>query len=349
MDEGESPYFIGVNKTTKKPVMRKATKRSLVKNVMAVANNGQTTQAVAVTGKCTPDLPEAKPTPVDIKCEEDKFCLNVANGESKQKKGKRKHIKAEIEMSDDSTSTSAWAPQNWELVFDNIRKMREGRTAPVDTMGCERAHDPDASPAVMRFQCLISLMLSSQTKDEVNYAAMTRLREHGLTVQNIIDTTEAKVGELIYPVGFWKTKAKFIKEVCLALRDKYDCDIPRNVPELCKLKGVGPKMAHICMSSAWNEPSGIGVDTHVHRISGRLGWTEKECKIPEATRVALESWMPRDRWIEVNWLLVGFGQELCRPVGPKCGDCLNKDLCPTGRNWTPSPKKKASPQKSVKK
>jgi len=241
----------------------------------------------------------------------------------------------------------AWFPQDWEAVYLSIRKMRENRTAPVDSMGCERCNDVDAPPQVQRFQCLISLMLSSQTKDEVNFAAMTRLREHGLTVQNIIDTSEDIVGKLIYPVGFWKTKAKYIKEVVHVLKDNYDCDIPRTVKDLCKLKGVGPKMAHICMSSAWGEPSGIGVDTHVHRISGRLGWTQKECKTPEATRMALESWLPKDLWVEINWMLVGFGQEICRPVGPKCGECLNKDICPTGQKWVPSPKKKVSPKKKA--
>jgi len=273
-------------------------------------------------------------------------------------KPKRKHIKPEIDTVANSNSNGstpcepqapAWIPANWEQVYENIRKMREKRTAPVDSMGCERAHDQNATPAIQRFQCLISLMLSSQTKDEINFAAMTRLREHGLTVQNIIDTSEEKLGQLIYPVGFWKSKAKFIKEVCPVLRDNYDSDIPRTVKELCKLKGVGPKMAHICMSSAWHESSGIGVDTHVHRISGRLGWTQKECKNPEATRVALESWLPRNLWDEVNWMLVGFGQEICRPVGPHCGECLNQQLCPVGRVWKPSPKKspKKSPTKKI--
>jgi len=241
----------------------------------------------------------------------------------------------------------AWFPRDWEAVYLSIRKMRENRTAPVDSMGCERCNDVDAPPQVQRFQCLISLMLSSQTKDEINFAAMTRLREHGLTVQKIIDTSEEIVGKLIYPVGFWKTKAKYIKEVVHVLKDNYDCDIPRTVKDLCKLKGVGPKMAHICMSSAWGEPSGIGVDTHVHRISGRLGWTQKECKTPEATRMALESWLPKDLWVEINWMLVGFGQEICRPIGPKCGECLNKDICPTGQKWVPSPKKKVSPKKKA--
>ncbi|XP_023319765.1 endonuclease III-like protein 1 isoform X2 [Eurytemora carolleeae] len=259
--------------------------------------------------------------------------------------GKRIHIKPVLE----NIQGGSWEPTNWEQVYDNILKMRENRSAPVDTMGCERSHDSTAPPAVQRFQCLVSLMLSSQTKDEINFAAMTKLRAHGLTVQNILDTSDEKLGELIYPVGFWKRKVAYIKETSKVLLEKYNSDIPDTVEDLCSLKGVGPKMAYICMNVAWGKPTGIGVDTHVHRIAGRLGWTEKECSNPEATRKALESWLPQSRWIEINWLLVGFGQQICVPVGPKCGDCLNRDICPVGRNWVLSPKKKSSPIKRIMK
>ena len=94
---------------------------------------------------------------------------------------------------------------------------------------------------------------------------MTRLKDHGLTIDNILATSDEKLGELIYPVGFWKRKVVYIKETCQILKDKFDGDIPNTVEELCKLKGVGPKMAHLCMNIAWGQQSGIGVDTHVHR------------------------------------------------------------------------------------
>ena len=94
-------------------------------------------------------------------------------------------------------------------------------------------------------------MLSRQTKDEVNFAAMLRLREHGLTVESLLNTDQDTLGKLIYPVGFWRNKAKYLKQVCEILRDKYDDDIPDNVEDLCKLPGVGPKMAHLTMNIAW--------------------------------------------------------------------------------------------------
>lgn len=122
--------------------------------------------------------------------------------------------------------------------------------------------------------------------------------------------------------------------------DEFDGDIPNTLAGLQTLPGVGPKMAHICMSSAWNVVSGIGVDTHVHRISNRLNWTSKSCTDPEKTRKELESWLPKNLWREVNLLLVGFGQTICTPKSPHCSDCLNQKLCPSAFKDEPAKKKK---------
>ncbi|BES97751.1 endonuclease [Nesidiocoris tenuis] len=235
---------------------------------------------------------------------------------------------------------ASWSPANWMRIVENIRKMRKDVPAPVDTMGCDMCHDKEESPAIQRYQILVSLMLSSQTKDQVTFAAMGRLRGHGLTPENMIATDESVLQELIKPVGFYKRKAIYIKKASQILLDSFGGDIPESVEELCKLPGVGPKMAHICMNSAWNVVSGIGVDTHVHRISQRLGWLppdviRKRKKLenltPEDTRIALESWLPRDLWSEVNHLLVGFGQTICKPVGPMCSECLNCSICPASK------------------
>ncbi|PIK45854.1 putative endonuclease III-like protein 1 [Apostichopus japonicus] len=166
-----------------------------------------------------------------------------------------------------------------------MHEMRKNKDAPVDVMGCNKLQDDDADPKVRRYQVLISLMLSSQTKDQVTSAAMMKLRTHGLSVPSILQTSDKKLGDLIYPVGFWK------------------------------LPGVGPKMAHIVMDVAWGELTGIGVDTHVHRICNRLKWVQKPTKQPEDTRKAVEKWLPRDKWREINVLMVGFGQQVCLPVG----------------------------------
>jgi len=143
----------------------------------------------------------------------------------------------------------------------------------------------------------------------------------------------------------FQTKVKHLKKTAEILKSDYDCDIPDSVEGLCKLPGVGPKMAHLCMNIAWKKQSGIGVDTHVHRISNRLGWTGvRGTKTPEETRKALEGWLPETKWTEINWLLVGFGQQVCLPVGPDCAGCLNNKLCQEGVKNMANPKK--SPKKS---
>ncbi|KAK7801956.1 hypothetical protein U0070_005943 [Myodes glareolus] len=226
-----------------------------------------------------------------------------------------------------------WEPQNWQQQLANIRIMRSKKDAPVDQLGAEHCYDASAPPKVQRYQILLSLMLSSQTKDQVTAGAMQRLRARGLTVENILQTDDDMLGRLIYPVGFWRNKVKFIKQTTAILQQRYEGDIPASVAELVALPGVGPKMAHLAMAVAWGTVSGIAaVDTHVHRIANRLRWTKKVTKTPEATRTALEEWLPRGLWNEINGLLVGFGQQICLPVHPQCQACLNQALCPAAQN-----------------
>ena len=176
-------------------------------------------------------------------------------------------------------------------------------------------------------------MLSSQTKDTTNAMTMERLRTElpspGLTLSNILAVEPARLNELIYACGFHNNKTRYIKATAEILRDKYDGDIPDTVEGLTSLPGVGPKMAYLCMSSAWGKTVGIGVDVHVHRITNLWGW--HRTKTPEETRAALEAWLPRDKWHEINHLLVGFGQTICLPVGRDCGACAlsEKGLCPS--------------------
>ncbi|XP_069762604.1 endonuclease III-like protein 1 isoform X2 [Narcine bancroftii] len=196
---------------------------------------------------------------------------------------------------------------------------------------------------VMRYQVLLSLMLSSQTKDHVTFAAMKQLRDHGLTVENVLKMDDKTLGELIRPVGFWRSKVRYIKQATAILREQYGSDIPNTINGLLRLPGVGPKMAHLIMKLAWNQVSGISVDTHVHRIANRLQWVREESRTPEGSRRALEEWMPRDLWSETNWLLVGFGQQICLPVNPRCSGCLNRDICPTAKSNLRKTNRRLSP------
>lgn len=224
------------------------------------------------------------------------------------------------------------APSDWQQLYDTAKEMRlsgVAANAAVDTMGCERLALPTASPRDQRFHTLVALMLSSQTKDTTNALAMRRLQtelpphEHGappgLNLENMLAVEPDRLNELIWAVGFHNNKTKYLKQAAVVLRDEWDGDIPDTIDGLVSLPGVGPKMAHLCLSSAWGRTEGIGVDVHVHRITNLWGW--HKTKTPEATRLALQAWLPRDRWREINWLLVGLGQTVCAPVGRKCGEC----------------------------
>lgn len=172
-------------------------------------------------------------------------------------------------------------------------------------------------------------MLSSQTKDTTNAVAMARLQKElpahkegapvGLNLENILAVDPKLLNELIWVVGFHNNKTKYIKAAAEMIRDEWDGDIPDTIQGLMSLPGVGPKMAYLCMSTAWGRTEGIGVDVHVHRITNLWGW--HKTKGPEETRLALQAWLPRELWHEINWLLVGFGQSVCLPVGRKCGEC----------------------------
>ncbi|RZC43055.1 endonuclease III-like protein 1, partial [Asbolus verrucosus] len=267
-----------------------------------------------------PDLSKFKLTPKP----------KLSNKPSNPKRIKREHIKIEPDSNEAPNAKNIkknGAPDNWEQTLDNLREMRKNFDAPVDSMGCHKCQDETASPEITRYQALLSLMLSSQTKDHVTHTAMMKLQTHGCTIDNILATSDEKLGELIYPVSFWKNKVKYIKKTTDILKKEHDGDIPKTVADLCKLPGVGPKMAHLCMQTAWGEVTGIGVDTHVHRVSNRLGWVNT--KTPEATRKSLEEWLPKELWTEIGLLLVGFGQQICQPAKPQCATCLNKSVNPT--------------------
>lgn len=240
---------------------------------------------------------------------------------------------AEVDPSPDTTKSSSYIrePAYWRQHLENIKEMRKESNAPVDSMGALACVDPDATEPIRRFQVLLALMLSSQTKDEVTWAAMKKLKENGAcTPLKISELSQEKISELIYPVGFYKRKGEYIKKVVDILNAKYNGDIPSTYEELCALPGVGPKMATLTMNLGWKRTVGVGVDTHVHRIANRLGWTLLRTKSPEETAEIIEKWLPKDVWDDVNLLFVGFGQQICTPTRPKCEECLNQSICPYG-------------------
>jgi len=194
----------------------------------------------------------------------------------------------------------------WRTDFSIIQELRAVRDAPVDILGCERLADPGASQKDFEWQCLVAAMLSSQTKDQMIAEAMAALSAHGNTVERIAETAETKLDGLIAKVGFHSTKAKNLRAAARMCMEQHRGRVPQTLDGLMALPGVGPKMAHLTLHAAFGNQIGLCIDTHIHRITNALCWVET--KSPEETRVALESWLPREYWQDFSVLLVGLGQ-----------------------------------------
>jgi len=174
------------------------------------------------------------------------------------------------------------------------------------------------------FKVLISTVLSLRTKDDTTADASKRLFSKASTPGEIIKLGEKKVAKLIYPVGFYNVKAKNILKICKLLVSKYHSKVPDDLDELLKFDGVGRKTANLVVTVGFNKP-GICVDIHVHRISNRFGYIKT--KTPEQTEMALREKLPGKYWIDYNYILVSFGQHLCRPVSPFCSICPIEEYC----------------------
>ena len=210
-----------------------------------------------------------------------------------------------------SSSNVINAPQDWLETYNLVKELRQDRTAPCDHSGSEALPDKSKDPIARRFQVLMCLMLSSQTKDAVVGAAIRSMQsDNVLDIDSVHQMDSSTLDRYIQKVGFHNNKTKYIKEAVQILKDKYGGDIPRTASEMIQdLPGIGPKMAYIIESVAWGTQSGIGVDTHMHRLFNVLRWVHNT-NTPEKTRLQLESWLPREYWAEVNLLWVGFGQEV---------------------------------------
>jgi len=174
------------------------------------------------------------------------------------------------------------------------------------------------------FIILISTLLSLRTKDEVTREATQRLLNLAKTPQEMVALPEETIAKTIYPVGFYKNKAKTIKEVCRHLIARHGGHVPDSLGELLALKGVGRKTANLVLTLGFGK-DGICVDTHVHRISNRLGLVDT--KTPEQTEFALREKLPRRYWRIYNTLMVTFGRRVCLPLSPFCSRCPIRNYC----------------------
>ena len=174
------------------------------------------------------------------------------------------------------------------------------------------------------FRVLIACLLSLRTKDETTGPAAARLFALADTPEAMLRLAPKQIERAIFPVGFYRTKARVILGVCRDLLSRFEGRVPDEIDALLTLKGVGRKTANLVVTMGFNKP-GICVDTHVHRISNRLGYVRT--RQPEETEMALRGRLPRRFWIGYNDLLVGFGQNVCTPLSPRCSTCPVNALC----------------------
>jgi endonuclease III len=218
-------------------------------------------------------------------------------------------------MSKVSSTTVHRVMRSLALAIDNMD------LPAVEKISEESQEDP--------FEVLIATMLSAQTRDSVTAAASERLFRAARTPRTMAKLSVKKIERLIYPVSFYRHKAKHVKETCRLLVERHHGRVPGTMEELLALPGVGRKTANLVLILSFKSLKNICVDTHVHRISNRLGWVHT--RTPEETEQALYEATDRRWWPYINLYLVTWGQNVCRPLYPRCGDCVIRADCATGR------------------
>ncbi len=199
-----------------------------------------------------------------------------------------------------------------EVIEQNIENLR----APVRDLEQVQSKDP--------FKILVATILSSRTKDEVTTKAAKRLFARARSVEELAALSTQEIEQLIYPVGFYRNKARFLTALPIALQS-FGGRIPSTMERLLSLPGVGRKTANLVLARAFGKPA-ICVDTHVHRLANLWGWAKT--KNPQETEQALKRLFPQNLWPKINPILVSFGQSVCKPAYPNCNKCPLKGWCP---------------------
>lgn len=214
---------------------------------------------------------------------------------------------------------SGRATRTVEPVMRALAKAIDGLELPaVEKISASQKEDP--------FRVLIATLLSARTQDSTTLAASTRLFDVATTPGTMSLLTVKRIERLIYPVSFYRHKARHVKATCRLLLERFGGRVPSTMDELLTLPGVGRKTANLVLILAFASTSNICVDTHVHRISNRLGWVET--KSPDETELALYATTSRRWWPLINLYLVTWGQNVCRPLSPRCAGCVLRSWCP---------------------
>jgi len=216
-------------------------------------------------------------------------------------------------------TTASKRPRNVGAVMRALALAITGLELPaIEKISESQAEDP--------FQILIATLLSARTQDATTHAASTRLFKAARTPRTMAKLTVEEIERLIYPVSFYRNKARHVKACCEMLVTRFGGRVPATMEELVSLPGVGRKTANLVLILAFKSLRNICVDTHVHRISNRLGWVKT--KTPDETEQALYRATDPRWWPAINLYLVTWGQNVCRPVYPRCGDCVIAGKCP---------------------
>jgi endonuclease-3 len=206
---------------------------------------------------------------------------------------------------------------NFDYVFTILKENYDKGSAPSVTLISSIEKTP--------YHVLVSTLISLRTKDEVTLQSSRRLFQEASSFTALLQIEESRIAELIYPAGFYKTKAARLREIARIVTDEWSGSLPDDVESLLALPGVGRKTANLVVSLGFNKP-GLCVDTHVHRITNRFGWVKTTN--PEKTEFALRKLLPEKYWRPVNDYLVSYGQVICRPTSPHCSICRLNDTCP---------------------
>jgi endonuclease-3 len=210
-------------------------------------------------------------------------------------------------------------PRKVERIMRGLARAITGLELPaVEKVSEENAEDP--------FQILIATILSARTQDATTHAASTRLFRAAKTPRTMAKLPVKEIERLIYPVSFYRNKARHVKACCEMLVTRLGGRVPSTMDELLMLPGVGRKTANLVLILGFKSVQNICVDTHVHRISNRLGWVKTST--PDETEQALYRSTSRRWWPFINLYLVTWGQNICRPLSPRCEDCVIDDECP---------------------
>ena len=204
--------------------------------------------------------------------------------------------------------------------FHNIWHLLKKQVTTLHVPWLDGAAKTDRDP----FKILVSCLLSLRTQDKTTGGASERLFRLASNPEGMSKLSFKTIKQAIYPVGFYRIKAKRIKELSRRLVNEYNSKVPDDLDELLKFKGVGRKTANLVVTLGYQKP-GICVDTHVHRITNRWGYVRT--KTPEQTESALRKTLPQKYWLEINGLLVAFGQNICKPISPLCSKCDIERFC----------------------